>query len=122
MSTYSFTQRDLQKNGWNHLALTWNRANKVFNAYLNADLKVTKESKEANVDLRETRLPTIEFGRSDGGRFLDGLLSDVVILPYAMNQLSIQSLKGMHLQTMYTKLWKLHERPNATRVCNVDYF
>jgi len=84
-------------NQWTHIAITWNRRNKAFNLYINAVLKKNLVSSLANVNLFDTGLPAIQLGATNGARFFNGFLSDVVILDSVLNQQDINDLKGTFL-------------------------
>ncbi|KXJ20706.1 Ladderlectin [Exaiptasia diaphana] len=78
---------------WNHVAITWSRSSKRFNLFIDSIFKKSKVITLENVDLRNSGFNTFQVGNKNGKLLYKGWLSDIVILPHALAQAEIKSLK-----------------------------
>jgi len=85
-------------NKWSHVTITLNRNTKVFNLYVNGDLKKSSVSHQTNLDLFDPGLLPFKVGSGDNTKYFNGFLADIVILPQALNKEEIYKLKGIHVK------------------------
>ncbi|KXJ20675.1 hypothetical protein AC249_AIPGENE23669 [Exaiptasia diaphana] len=78
---------------WYHMTVTWNRQAKTGKTYLNAVLKKSVSSPEANVDLFDTGELHYKIGAEGGQKMFNGWISQLVALPQELKQTEIENLK-----------------------------